>query len=136
MTRPHDPLSPLLPRPPWVGGPHCLCSATRLLRRRGQHPCQRLDGNASKLAFLHSPRLIDVQMFLGGPDKVYIIDKVEGNPTQINGHPAFASVWSVLPPSLSLYSRLLILEQGPEHAHRNSYRCPDQSLLRCWHASP
>jgi hypothetical protein len=34
------------------------------------------------------------QMFLGSSDKVYIIDKVEGNPTKINGHPAFASVWS------------------------------------------
>jgi len=34
-------------------------------------------------------------MFVGGPNKVYIIDKVEGNPTQINGHSVYASVWCV-----------------------------------------
>ncbi len=44
-----------------------------------------------------SPLIIDnnEQMFLGSSDKVYILDKVEGNPTKINGHPAFASVWCV-----------------------------------------
>jgi hypothetical protein len=31
------------------------------------------------------------QMFLGTLDKVYFIDKVENNPAQINGHPAWAS---------------------------------------------
>jgi hypothetical protein len=31
------------------------------------------------------------QLFLGTPDKVYVLDKVENNPTQINGHPAWAS---------------------------------------------
>ena len=34
---------------------------------------------------------IPCQIFLGTPDKVYFIDKVENNPTQINGHPAWAS---------------------------------------------
>ena len=34
-------------------------------------------------------------MFLGSQDKVYILDKVEGNNVTINGHPAVASVWSV-----------------------------------------
>ena len=29
-------------------------------------------------------------MFLGTPDKVYIVDKVENNPAQVNGHPAWA----------------------------------------------
>ena len=33
------------------------------------------------------------QMFVGSSDKVYIIDKVEGNAEQINGHSAYASVW-------------------------------------------
>ncbi len=33
------------------------------------------------------------QMFVGSSDKVYIIDKVEGNAHQINGHSAYASVW-------------------------------------------
>lgn len=31
------------------------------------------------------------QMFLGTLDKVYIVDKTERNPTQINGHPAWAA---------------------------------------------
>lgn len=31
------------------------------------------------------------QLFLGTEDKVYIVDKVENNPTQIKGHPAWAS---------------------------------------------
>jgi hypothetical protein len=34
-------------------------------------------------------------MFLGNEEKVYIMDKVEGNAAQINGHPAWASVWCV-----------------------------------------
>ena len=32
-------------------------------------------------------------MFLGNDQKVYILDKAEGNPTQINGHPAWGAVW-------------------------------------------
>lgn len=32
-----------------------------------------------------------VKAFLGTPNKVYIIDKVENNPQSINGHPAWAS---------------------------------------------
>ena len=32
-----------------------------------------------------------LQIFLGRPDKVYLIDKVENNPAQINGHPVWAS---------------------------------------------
>jgi len=35
------------------------------------------------------------QLFLGTEDKVYFIDKVENNPSQINGHPAWASEWGV-----------------------------------------
>jgi hypothetical protein len=31
------------------------------------------------------------QLFLGTLQKVYIIDKTENNPAQINGHPAWAS---------------------------------------------
>ncbi|EIW82831.1 glyoxal oxidase [Coniophora puteana RWD-64-598 SS2] len=34
------------------------------------------------------------QMFLGTPDKVYIIDKTENNPSQFKGHPVWASEWS------------------------------------------
>ncbi|KAF9010670.1 copper radical oxidase [Cyathus striatus] len=35
------------------------------------------------------------QLFLGTPDKVYFVDKVEGNPARINGHPAWASEWGL-----------------------------------------
>ncbi|KAJ8494999.1 hypothetical protein ONZ51_g1976 [Trametes cubensis] len=35
------------------------------------------------------------QMFLGTEDKVYIIDKTEANPQKVNGHPAWASEFSV-----------------------------------------
>uniref|UniRef100_A0A8H7Y6W4 Copper radical oxidase n=1 Tax=Psilocybe cubensis TaxID=181762 RepID=A0A8H7Y6W4_PSICU len=35
------------------------------------------------------------QIFLATPDKVFFVDKVEGNPTQINGHPAWASEWAL-----------------------------------------
>ncbi|KIM83331.1 glyoxal oxidase [Piloderma croceum F 1598] len=35
------------------------------------------------------------QVFLGTADKVYIVDKTENNPQQINGHPAWASEFSM-----------------------------------------
>ncbi|KXN90857.1 Galactose oxidase [Leucoagaricus sp. SymC.cos] len=35
------------------------------------------------------------QIFLGTSDKVFFVDKVENNPTQIHGHPAWASVWGL-----------------------------------------
>jgi hypothetical protein len=35
------------------------------------------------------------QMFLGNDEKVYILDKVEGNSAQVNGHPAWASVYDI-----------------------------------------
>ncbi|KAF9046801.1 copper radical oxidase [Hymenopellis radicata] len=35
------------------------------------------------------------QLFLGTEDKIYIIDKVEGNPLQIGGHPAWAVEYSL-----------------------------------------
>lgn len=50
------------------------------------------------------------QMFLGSSDKVYIIDKVEGNPTKINNHPVWASVWSALSPSARVFG--LNMETG------------------------
>jgi hypothetical protein len=34
-------------------------------------------------------------MFLGNEEKVYILDKAEGNSVQINGHPAWGAVWVV-----------------------------------------
>ncbi|KAG5642379.1 hypothetical protein DXG03_002937 [Asterophora parasitica] len=34
-------------------------------------------------------------MFLGNEEKVYVLDKAEGNPAQIDGHPAWGSVWDI-----------------------------------------
>ncbi|KIK64004.1 hypothetical protein GYMLUDRAFT_40223 [Collybiopsis luxurians FD-317 M1] len=34
-----------------------------------------------------------MMMFVGNKDKVYMMDKAEGNSVQINGHPAWGSVW-------------------------------------------
>jgi len=36
-----------------------------------------------------------MMMFIGNDHKVYILDKAEGNPTQINGHPAWGAVWDI-----------------------------------------
>ena len=36
-------------------------------------------------------------MFVGNTEKVYILDKAEGNAAVINGHPAWGSVWYVSP---------------------------------------
>ncbi|KAJ7179878.1 copper radical oxidase variant A [Mycena crocata] len=36
-----------------------------------------------------------MMMFLGNANKVYIIDKAEGNAAQVAGHPAWGSVWDV-----------------------------------------
>ncbi|KAI9456745.1 copper radical oxidase variant A [Russula earlei] len=36
-----------------------------------------------------------MMMFVVSPDKVYILDKVEGNAPQINGHSQYASIWDI-----------------------------------------
>ncbi|TFY75621.1 hypothetical protein EWM64_g8389, partial [Hericium alpestre] len=36
-----------------------------------------------------------MMLFLGNEDKVYILDKTENNPTQINGHPVWAAIWDL-----------------------------------------
>lgn len=48
--------------------------------------------------FFRSAVLFDrgAQMFLGTETRVYIVDKTENNPTQINGHPAWAAGQSSL----------------------------------------
>jgi hypothetical protein len=35
-------------------------------------------------------------MFLGNEEKLYIMDKAEGNKAQVEGHPAWGSVWYVV----------------------------------------
>ncbi|KNZ74080.1 Galactose oxidase [Termitomyces sp. J132] len=36
-----------------------------------------------------------MMMFLGNTEKVYILDKAEGNAAQVNGHPAWGAVWDI-----------------------------------------
>lgn len=36
-----------------------------------------------------------MMMFLGNDEMVYIMDKAEGNEAQVNGHPAWGSVWDI-----------------------------------------
>ncbi|KAG6814614.1 hypothetical protein H0H93_012858, partial [Arthromyces matolae] len=36
-----------------------------------------------------------MMMFLGNTEKMYILDKVEGNQATINGHPAWGAVWDI-----------------------------------------
>ncbi|PBK71302.1 copper radical oxidase variant A [Armillaria solidipes] len=36
-----------------------------------------------------------MMMFVGNKDQVYILDKAEGNAAQVNGHPAWGSVWNI-----------------------------------------
>ncbi|KAJ7758521.1 glyoxal oxidase [Mycena maculata] len=36
-----------------------------------------------------------MMMFVGNSQKVYILDKAEGNAAQINGHPAWGAVWDI-----------------------------------------
>ncbi|GLB36927.1 putative copper radical oxidase variant A [Lyophyllum shimeji] len=36
-----------------------------------------------------------MMMFLGNEEKVYILDKAEGNPATVSGHPAWGSVWDI-----------------------------------------
>ena len=40
-------------------------------------------------------------MFVVSADKVYVLDKVEGNAQQINGHSQYASIWLVVFPFCS-----------------------------------
>jgi len=44
-------------------------------------------------------------MFLGNEEMVYILDKAEGNAAEIDGHPAWGSVWFV---SLTFYFSLAL----------------------------
>ena len=34
-------------------------------------------------------------MFVGNEEKVYILDKAEGNAAQVNGHPAWGAVYDI-----------------------------------------
>ncbi|KAF7984146.1 hypothetical protein HWV62_16798 [Athelia sp. TMB] len=36
-----------------------------------------------------------MMMFLGNEEKMYLLDKAEGNAAQVNGHPAWGAVWDI-----------------------------------------
>jgi hypothetical protein len=38
-------------------------------------------------------RVSAMMMFLGNEDSIYILDKAELNSAQVNGHPAWGSLW-------------------------------------------
>jgi hypothetical protein len=71
-------------------------------------------------------------MFLGSEDKVYILDKVEGNAQQIGGHSAYASVWLAVPSqSPRGFIKLLsgTLTRGRQHLWMS--RPTPSALLAC-----
>jgi hypothetical protein len=72
-------------------------------------------------------------MFLGNDQKVYFIDKVEGNPTQINGHPAWAAEWYVYPANVVVPQRNQHV-QGPCLKHGNTNGYDHQRFLLVWDA--
>jgi hypothetical protein len=66
-----------------------------LFYRWGSNINQCHDGmNLCSISPAHSSHCKGLmQMFVGNEQKVYILDKAEGNAAQINGHPAWGAVW-------------------------------------------
>ncbi|KAG9220580.1 hypothetical protein CCMSSC00406_0004036 [Pleurotus cornucopiae] len=54
-------------------------------------------GTPGQFELIGSSLVSAQQIFLGTEDKVFFVDKVENNPAQINGHPAWASEWATGP---------------------------------------
>ncbi|KAF8629225.1 hypothetical protein AX17_005808 [Amanita inopinata Kibby_2008] len=52
-------------------------------------------GNPGHFEIIGQSLVSAQQIFLGTHDTVYFVDKVENNPTQIKGHPAWASEWAL-----------------------------------------
>jgi hypothetical protein len=93
---PHATTLVLMARP-GPSHPHRLGSAIWFLRHSWQYPRQRRDGAPLTYFPLYLTLTYHLsQMFIGSHNKVYIIDKAEGNPAQINGHSVYASVWYVV----------------------------------------
>jgi len=70
---------------------------------------------------------IPPQLFLGTLDKVYFIDKAENNPTQIKGHPAWASGTFWFCPLIRM---LTILRMGTVIEYSEADGCGDKFILR------
>ncbi|CDO76962.1 Copper radical oxidase [Trametes cinnabarina] len=71
-----------------------LLAATAYAQQNpGQPP--RNDAPIGQFEIVGNSLVSAQQMFLGTPDKVYIIDKTEANPAKVNNHPAWAAEFSV-----------------------------------------
>ncbi|KAF8971281.1 hypothetical protein BDZ97DRAFT_1901791 [Flammula alnicola] len=53
-------------------------------------------GNVGSFEIIGSSLVSAQQLFVGTATKVYFVDKVENNPTRIEGHPAWASEWTLV----------------------------------------
>ncbi|KAI0031503.1 glyoxal oxidase [Vararia minispora EC-137] len=58
-------------------------------------PIVRADGLGGQIQEVGDTLVSAMMMFVGRTSKVYILDKVEGNAQQINGHSLYASVWDL-----------------------------------------
>ncbi|KIY67090.1 copper radical oxidase [Cylindrobasidium torrendii FP15055 ss-10] len=52
-------------------------------------------GTAGEFLVVGDSVVSSQQLFLGAENMVYVVDKVENNPAQINGHPAYASAFDL-----------------------------------------
>jgi hypothetical protein len=69
-------------------------------RQNSQNPGQPVhvasDDKIGGFAEIGTSGVSAQQLYLGTADKVYIVDKVENNPTTVNGHPAWATEYDLL----------------------------------------
>ncbi|OJA12656.1 hypothetical protein AZE42_08700 [Rhizopogon vesiculosus] len=85
----------------WLTSPKSLIPAFCILSAAGRALADNAPGQPKQADKLNgfeitgSSVVSGQQIFLGTGDKVYIVDKTENNPTQINGHPIWAAEWSV-----------------------------------------
>ncbi|KAI6125929.1 putative copper radical oxidase [Pisolithus croceorrhizus] len=73
----------MLPSLPWLA--FGVASSSRLVYAQ----------SAGSIAQVGDSLVSAMMMFLGNEEKVYILDKAEGNSAQINGHPAWGSAWDI-----------------------------------------
>ncbi|KAI4523141.1 hypothetical protein K523DRAFT_206208, partial [Schizophyllum commune Tattone D] len=58
-------------------------------------PALAASGKAGTIEEAGETQVSAMMMFLGNTEKVYILDKAEGNAAQVNGHPAWGAVWDI-----------------------------------------
>jgi len=93
MNTCHFPFMPASTLPVLV---YLLSIAYHALAQTAPPPAQPSHaGTAGQFEIVGNSLVSAQQMFLGTPNKVYIIDKTENNPAQVNGHPAWASEYDV-----------------------------------------